>query len=314
MSTQEITRPADRTPSWSRSMGITTFDAPIDPTEGIKAAGLDFEVQKQEMFAGAGLVPNHRAAVRVNKDGTEQILGVVGAKRPVTQWTDHVAFMEALTADEVRMTFAGDVRGGAQVMYGFQLPGGVSIPEIGEELDPYLFFKTSHDSSASQTISTQLLRPFCTNQVNSLLGSALSKVSIRHTAGMKSAWREAQRVLGLAFADLEVAERQIRKSLAVTVSDDQFWGFVEAQFPITPESGPRSTTMAENSRDALMDIWRGTTQENIRGTRWGAEQAFVEYADWFKGADEARGEQTLVGGRDTWKMTVGAQLAGAFPA
>lgn len=315
MSTQEMTKPADRVPAWERTFGITKFAEPVEPVEGIALAGLDFRVEKQEMFAGAGLVPKHQAAVRIDHDGTESILGVVGAGRPVTQWSDHLGFVQAVVQhhEGVRLEFCGALKGGAQVFYGFTLPEAVSVPEAGERADAYLFFRTSHDASAAQTLATQLLRPNCTNQFGSIAGWALKSATTRHTTNMAQKVEQARKALGLAFQNIEKANDVVRDSLAVKVSEQAFWEFVEGQFPINPdEMGKRSITMAHNSRDAVMDIWRGSTQTNIRGTRWGAEQAFVEYADWFLGADDARAERTLVGGRDAFKTRIGAQLATVF--
>jgi phage/plasmid-like protein (TIGR03299 family) len=316
VSTHEITRPADRVPAWERTFGITKFAEPVEPVEGIATAGLDFRVEKQEMFAGAGLVPKHQAAVRIDADGTETILGVVGEGRPVTQWSDHLGFVQAVVNghEGVRLEFCGALRGGAQVFYGFTLPDAVIVPEAGERADAYLFFRTSHDASAAQTLATQLLRPMCTNQFGSIAGWALKRATTRHTTNMAQKAEQARRALGLAFRNVEKANGMIREGLAAKVSEVDFWKFVEGQFPITPDMGKRSVTMSHNSRDAIMDIWRGTTQANIRGTRWGAEQAFVEYADWFRGADAQRAEQTLVGGRDAWKARIGTDLLVAFPA
>lgn len=314
MSTTDITPAAERTPSWTRTFGITKFDEPVEPVEGIALAGLDFRVEKQEMFAGAGMIPGHRAAVRIDHDGTESILGVIGANRPVTQWSDHLGFVQAVVDNHpgVRLEFCGAVKGGAQVFYGFTLPEAVSVPEAGERADAYLFFRTSHDSSVAQSLATQLLRPQCTNQFGSIAGWALQRTTTRHTANMHQKAEQARRALGLAFRNVEQANVKVRESLSVKVSEDDFWGFVERQFPIEKDASARAITMAQNSRDAIMDIWRGTTQANIRGTRWGAEQAFVEYADWFRGADDQRAEQTLIGGRDAWKARIGTDLVAAF--
>ena len=289
--------------------------------DAAQQAGLDWHVSLAELEALAvsdnGVsrlkVPDRFATIRTNKDGEQAALGTVGTRYKVFQNGEMFSALDALVdSGEARYANAGELRGGAQVWMLLELPREVKIAS-----DPhaaYLLARTSHDGSCSLGIQPIVNRLFCTNQISGIFRKD-TKYSLHHTTNANLKVNDLRKMLDVIYTGIETYESVADQLLNTTVSDNQ----VEAIFkkmwslPSTVESSPyfrlstgekRQFNKATEARTQAMNIYQGSTgtQENIKGTAFGAFQAIVEYVDWFSHKSGAvRAERVVSGSFDRTK-------------
>jgi phage/plasmid-like protein (TIGR03299 family) len=284
-------------------------------------AGLDWQVSLAEVEAIAlnndGVsrlpVPNTFATVRTDKDGGQSVLGTVGSRYKVFQNDEMFSALDALVdSGEARYAAAGALRDGAQVWMTLALPKEVKI--AGDPHAGYLLARTSHDGSCSLGIQPIVNRLFCTNQISGIFRKD-TKYSLHHTTNANLKVNDLRKMLDVIYTGIETYESVADQLLNTTVSDNQ----VEAIFkkmwslPSTVESSPyfrlstgekRQFNKATEARTQAMNIYQGSTgtQENIKGTAFGAFQAIVEYVDWFSHKSGAvRAERVVSGSFDRTK-------------
>ena len=82
------------------------------------------------------------------------------------------------------------------------------------------------------------------------------------------------------------------------VANSDFWTIVKDLLPVEEYMTDRQVNNVEERRGALLGIWNGSTQENIKGTAWGIVNAFTEFEQWTRttrSADDfAAGERFMM--------------------
>lgn len=259
------------------------------------------------------------ATVKTTMDGaTPRVLGVVGSRYGVVQNAEMFSALDFLVdSGEARYTAAGEIDGGRQVYMVMELPQEVRIAN-----DPhaaYLLARTSHDGSTSLQITSVINRLACTNQINSsFLGNKKANVAtytLRHTSNAVVRVEDIRRKLNVIYNDIRKYEQIANHLLDIKLDDELTKRFFESVWELDSkiEKSPidmlsqgekRAKTIALTARNTAWDIYNGVTgtQEELRGTGYGAFHAVVEYADWFSSKDETlRAERTLLGSTDAVK-------------
>lgn len=303
----------------SASIAGTTVTA-TSAQDAAQQAGLDWHVGLAELEAisvnddGVSrlTVPSTFGTVRTNKDGSQSVLGTVGSRYKVFQNGEMFSALDALVdSGEARYTNAGELRGGAQVWMLLELPREVKIAN-----DPhaaYLLARTSHDGSCSLGITPMLNRLYCSNQISGIFRKN-TKYSLHHTTNAKLQVEQIRTMLQVIYSGIETYELVADKLLNVSVSDNQVENIFKKMWtlPSTIEKTPyyklttgerRTHNRATDARNTAMNIYQhSTTQDNIRGTAFGAFQAIVEYLDWNSHKSEAtRAERVIAGKYDKTK-------------
>jgi phage/plasmid-like protein (TIGR03299 family) len=284
-------------------------------------AGLDWQVSLAEVEAIAlnndGVsrlpVPNTLATIRTDNDGGQTVLGTVGSRYKVFQNDEMFSALDALVdSGEARYAAAGALRGGAQVWMTLALPKEVKI--AGDPHAAYLLARTSHDGSCSLGITPIVNRLFCTNQISGIFRKD-TKYSLHHTTNAQLKVNDLRQMLDIIYTGIETYESVADKLLNTTVNDDDVANIFKKMWslPSHVESAPyfrlsqgekRQYNKALDARGAAMNIYQGATgtQENIKGTAFGAFQAIVEYIDWFSHKSTAvRAERVVSGSFDRTK-------------
>lgn len=259
------------------------------------------------------------ATVKTSLDlQTPKVLGVVGSRYGVVQNGEMFSALDSLVdSGDARYAVAGELDGGRQVYMVMELPKGVEI--AGDPHASYLLARTSHDGSTSLQITSIVNRLACTNQINaSFLNAKKRKAglySLRHTSNAKVEVASIRRMLEVVYRDLDMYSR-VAKQLQDVKLDDQLateffkrvWNLdskiENAPIDMLSQGEKRARTIALSARRTAMDIYQGSTgtQEELRGTGYGAFHAVVEWADWFSSKDETiRAERTLLGSSDEVK-------------
>lgn len=288
--------------------------------DAAQQAGLDWHVSLAELEALAvnddGVsrlkVPDRFATVRTDKDGGQTALGTVGTRYKVFQNGEMFSALDALVdSGEARYANAGELRGGAQVWMLLELPREVKIAN-----DPhaaYLLARTSHDGSCSLGVTPVINRLFCSNQISGIFRKDC-KYSLHHTTNAKLQVEQMRKMLDVIYTGIESYETIADKLLNEPVNDYQVEGIFRRMWtlPSTIEQTPynklttgerRTYNRVMDSRQTAFNIYaNSTTQENIRGTKFGAFQAIVEYLDWNSHRSEiTRAERVISGKYDKLK-------------
>lgn len=307
----------------SRVVG-KTVEGVTSVYDALKMAGLDGEVKVSENQVAADVLTDS-GVTRVEAEGKfltyrtmpnseVHSLGVVGSRYVPIQDTDAFDFLNALV-DESGSTFdsVGTLSGGKQSILTIKLPESLYIAGH-DQIDMYLMAKNSHDGSSSFTVAVTPIRLRCLNQVNKAFKTAPMKMSMRHTFGSGEKIAQARETLGLIFKYQVALQNEFESLLAQEYLDNQFRELVKNLFPIGEEAKQPHITRVKATRGELIALWNAPTQEGIKGTKWGAYNAVVEYADWYspvRGKREAsliRAERVLSGAGEAIKEKVLALL------
>ena len=265
----------------------------VTAEEAIKAAGLDFTVGLQRMYAeydddGTTIeIPNNYAVVR---DDTKAVLSVVGGKYEVLQNTDCFEFLDAVVGPDklVRYNTAGSLHGGRKIWLLAELTNLTFEPVPGDVVKPYLALIKGHDGVTPLMSFFTSTRIVCQNTANMALANAKKNrdgiVKIRHTKSAQDKVADARHVLGLAVTRAEEYGATMTSLAKKQVNVAQWDAFLNELFPLPelPEDKltSRALTVATKRHDKLTELFEaglGTDIVGVRGTAWGAYNAVTEF-------------------------------------
>lgn len=289
-------------------LGVYCGEEPMTSKEAIKAASLDWEVEKRPLWTADAEgkptieVETHMAVVRKTDNSK---LGIVGANYVPVQNRDSFEFMDALV-DEGLMRYhtAGSLRNGQRIWLLGKIGQSDILPK--DTLDRYLLLWNTHDGSGALRALFTSVRVVCANTARIALSQGKGEgVYLRHTTNIKNRLEKAKEVLGLANKEFDRFVEFAKALSKLKMSADNFEKFSEFLIPDNPEV--ENNIRAENARHELSNLFtdgRGQEIPGVRGTGWAAYSAVVEFANYFRStrggdaAQERRFESSLFGSGD----------------
>jgi phage/plasmid-like protein (TIGR03299 family) len=298
-------------------------------SEAARQAGLDWNVMLADMEAIVSNnvneyetvtdhypVPKRQAVLKLGKDNENQVIGVVGDKYKIVQNMEVFSALDSLVdSGDARYTAAGEYNNGANIWMVMELPMGVQVAN-----DPhaaFLLVQSSHDGSCAVRIRPIIERLFCMNQINRIIkGKHKNDYTyvMKHTTNSELSVNDIRNITQLTYDSIQQYEMIAGKLLERKVDDRQVRNIFKAVWalPSEVEEAPdhllsqgqrRQRTIALNGRDSAWNIYsQSHTQENIRGTAFGAWQAVVEHADHYaSGGSDRRAIATISGRNDRIK-------------
>lgn len=274
----------------------------LPSSEAIKAAGLDWEVTLEPVYAGEGggvLVPNQFATVRTRHGRTEaearDALGIVGDRYTVMQNAAMFAFSDEVAATgQARYTTAGSLRGGAVVFSTMLIERPLTV--AGDEHLPYLVTANSHDGSLVLSATVTPIRVVCMNTLRLALGSgAKYQWNIKHTPGLEDKVVEARKALHLTFEYLDGFEAEVNALIEQKVADKEFDRIMAEVFP------KGETELQGRNREETVEQIRIERQLDARAddfafTGWGVLNAVNTWELWdrpVRASNRAENSNTL---------------------
>jgi phage/plasmid-like protein (TIGR03299 family) len=261
-------------------------------------------------------VPRKQAILR---EDNNSVIGIVGTKYKVVQNMEVFNALDTLVdAGDARYAAAGEFNGGSNIWMVLELPRGISVAN-----DPhaaFLLVKTSHDGSSSVVIKPIIERLFCANQVNGLISNNQKRkyneytYRMSHTTNQELSIADIRNITNLTYQAIDDYELTANRLLDIDFSREQALNFFKNVWalPTKVEDTPYSLlsrgerkqqTIAKDARAKAWAIYsESETQENIRGTAFGAWHAVVEFADHYAtGGAERLAAATLSGRNDRVK-------------
>lgn len=272
------------TPAWHREGTVldTEGERGITVDKALTESGLDWTVTKVPVFAQYGrqrVEVKDRWGVQRETDG--EILGVVGNSwQPVQNHEGFALIEDFLGEADAYIEAAGALDGGRKVWILAHMSAEMMI--AGEEIYQYVLFTNGHDGRTSVTAAMTDVRVVCQNTLTWALDAATRIHRVRHTAKATQRLAEARHILGLRDLRSEALAKQGEWLVQQEMSDAEFNTFLESLMPIPEEQEEKPAgTMIQKRRDQVREVYQyADNLNNIRGTRWGALNAVVEYADY----------------------------------
>ncbi len=213
-------------------LGTRIEKAPTS-NEALKLAGLDWDVNQQEIYTEDSiLIPGFRANIRASDN---KVLGVVTDRYRIVQNQEAFAFTDALLGEGVTYETAGSLQQGRRVWLLARLPQTYKI--IGNDITPYMVFSNTHDGSGAIKVAMTPVRVVCQNTLNLALLDAKRIWSTIHTGDMQTKLQEAKKTLLLSefYMDKLVIGTEVLNSKSL--SDKRAMEFIEELLPIPENAG-----------------------------------------------------------------------------
>jgi len=275
-------------------------DPSLSSLEMLKAAGLDWSVEKQAMVTGDLLdirMPDHYALIRSFSDGRKDVLGICGKDYQVTQNEKAFEFFnEFVTSGGMEMHTAGALNGGrrvwglASIKQGFTLPGG-------DEVHGFLLLSHPHIWGEALRVMFTTVRVVCNNTLTYALARS-GGFRMTHSYVFDDDMQlKAKETLGLAVEQLEQAEAVSRKLASTKATDEMLNSFLTKLFPKPDADNDELNRTGKLVLDALK-TQPGAEMESSAGTMWGALNAVTYVVDHKLGRTaEGRLENAWFGSR-----------------
>jgi len=294
-------------------LGTVTANA-LTAQEAITTAQQDWLVEKRPIYTkledGTYLaVKDKFATVRNHPKAGYSALGVVGNQYVPVQNMEAFEILDAIRDDSGAVyETAGSLYEGKRVFISMKLPNTLKFAGGQDNVDLYILASNSHDSSTAFQLMVTPIRVVCANTLAMAVGNHKRVINLKHTRNVKSRVTEARDALGLTFAYVEEFEKQVEKLISSPMSHSEFYAYTEKLYEIKGTT-QKQETRTEKVREEIKALWNAPTQANIKGTRWAAYNAVVEYVDWGMAMrltkkiseSDARAIRTMTGGADVIK-------------
>ena len=266
----------------------TTIDIPAGErtSDILDAYGLNWEVAKRELFTLKGdRMKDNYGIMRLNSDGTETPLGVVGSRYEPLQNRDAMRMINKAAATlNGRFSAAGTFNDGKIVWAQVQIGDPIKI--AGDDIiHRNLTILNSHDGSVSLSMMLTPLRIFCMNMLAQMKNTSIMRSTLRHTLTVMEKLESLTQDIIEGASLIEKSTALYRHLAQSMINTEQLGMFFKAIFP--DGNTDRKKTMMGNKREELMSIYeRGRGTDMTPHTFWRAWNAVVEWVDYYSGRSE----------------------------
>ena len=269
-------------------LGTVIEDEAANTDKALTLAGLDWTVEKHPsgaMFKAAGKPPRFvrtPGQVQLVRTSDTSILGTVGENYSVLQNMEAFEFGDDLLEQSgAHWITAGSLFDGKRVWMLAKLPDTSTVGGFEDEaVQPYILVTNGHDGVTGLRADVTLVRVVCNNTLTLALKGARRSVKIRHTKHMADRMKTAKDVLDIKNSYVTAFDQVATKLLNTKVTDRQFENILDKLVPVDEDKGGRSLTVMTEKRDTIAGLYKGKDDlQNIKGTRYGVLQAFIDYND-----------------------------------
>lgn len=283
------------------SLGKRFIEAPtLD--EAIIAAGLNWQVTTEPLFAGNG---DKAPALLTRRDSDKSILGVVGPSYTPLQNSEAFNFFRPFI-DEKAATIecAGSLRQGKRVFVLCKLNLADSVIKGNDVVSKYLLLSNSHDGTLAVRVGFTPVRCVCSNTLSMAHNDSASKlIRVRHTGNVVANLENIRETMNLADQQFEATAEQYRMLANKAINQSDLEKFVKLVFATKKQMDNvvdlnelNSGNRVKNDILRLFETGRGNDLPEIKGTYWAAYQAVTEYVQYERGEDnQARLDSTWFG-------------------
>jgi len=282
-------------------LGTVIEEEAVKSAEALELSGLDWTVEKVPVAQYMGVDDETGEMVWDEMPGAYSVQrssdlksvsnGTVGERYVPLNNVDAFDFGDDILDDSgAHWITAGSLKEGSLVWMMAQLPEPIYIAGMEDEaIQPYIMVSNSHDGSKAVEASVVTVRVVCNNTFTAALSSAKRTFKIRHTKNMTGKINEAKRTLGITHAYMAELEALGTDLVGQSFSDAEFDRFLESLVPtkdaawdvaMSDKDTSIALTKAMNKQEKIREIRANKPDlQNIKGTKWGALQAVIDYND-----------------------------------
>jgi len=303
----------NREAAWHK-LGQRT-DGAVNWMEAMTLAGLDWTVEKQQLYLPVGSDFAQIPAWGIVRSTDKAYLGTVGAQYQTIQNEYAFDFVDALIESETGAHYesAGALGNGERIWCLAKVPQTIMV--AGEDKsEVYLLFTTSHDGSMAATAKMSTVRVVCQNTLNMALSAGGAMVRVKHTRDAERRLDHAKRLMQGVGADAKALEEKLNLLAARKMTRETMASIFDRLFP-KPKDEQSNTTRRENVLADILRLYESNDKNAfpvIRGSAYNLLNAVTEYTDHERSAritdgrkdysvEKARAENALVGTGDRLK-------------
>lgn len=172
---------------------------------------------------------------------------------------------------------AGLLRSGAVAWVSVEVPDNITTPE-GVEFRPHLLATTSFDGSTATTYKRVATLVVCDNTRDIALREEGQSYRVKHTRNSQIRLGDAHAALNMVHTVADDFSAEVAQLCATSVTDRQWFKFLEEYVPKHSDDSKRSQTLAQSKRDGLAAMYRHDKRAATwMGTAFGVVQAVDTY-------------------------------------
>lgn len=199
--------------------------------------------------------PDRKTIVRSD---TGTILGVFKTGYQIHQYREWLVHsVERLLDADLAIGSAGLLRGGAVAWVQIEMEDTLHVE--GVDFRPFLTAATSLDGSLATTYKTGVQAVVCDNTLSAALGGEGGMFKVKHSSRSLGRLSSARQALGIVHSVGQDFAAQVEELTAMTVTDREWFRFLDAYVPTKDADGQpktgRALTLAETKRGALSNLW-----------------------------------------------------------
>lgn len=264
----------------------TPLEEPPDTMTAIKCAGLDWKVDKVNIYAEGDVIKGYYG---IRREDTGKVLGVVKTGYEPLQNIEAFKFFDPLIKSNfIDYETAGALGEGEIIWVLAKLKQNSSF-KINEKdvVEKYLLLSNSHDGQSAVSIKFTPIRVVCQNTLNIALSEG-EATKIRHLASMHSKLEETQIAIENILKVYKAIEENFRKMSKFQMTKEKVEKYFNAIYPVMDEKSI-TTESQFIKRKTNIDIQNqlirnfengfGVKGYGIENTLWAAYNAVTQYID-----------------------------------
>lgn len=239
--------------------------------EVLTKAGMDFNVEKQNIYLADGTVVSNKFATVSDKGN---IYGIVGNNYTICNNREAFDFVNYID-EEISFIKAGETATGISYVIA-SLPNKIIL---GDNITPHLIFQNSFDGSTTIKAAIVPLRVACQNQFAMAFRKSDNTVSIRHCMTLKEKMEEAKEIICTTISYMDNFEKEAEMLASTKVADWKVKQIIENFFPIKETATEGRVLKVLEKRDKLFNMYKSLDDnQNFKGTAWGIVNAYADMA------------------------------------
>ena len=239
------------------------------------------------------LVPDSRATVRVNADGSFDGLATVGTRYVVQQnreCLDYALDIVGASGGDAVVDTCGVLHGGREFFASIDMGSLIIDPNgINDSIERYLLVHNGHDGKTAITFANTSIRAVCKNTVIAGISSARRVFTARHTRNADRAIEQANEVLNISNEWACEFSRTAEKLLSINVpaSSSIMDKTLDAVFPLAKDSTERQQKNREEVVALIRAVYANDNNaKNYGYNGWSLVNAVGEYLDHYRDATQ----------------------------
>jgi len=273
----------------------TKLEKPPTSAEAIKAAGLDWEVDKFPIFTRFGdkgqffREVNRKALMPLHRINNPEcpVFGVVGDNYGIVQNLDAFKFFDPIIEDgKTIYETAGALGEGEKIWVLAKIPGDIVVGQE-DRIDKYLLLANSHTGMSTLQIKLTPVRVVCNNTLTMALSFGDS-LKIPHFPDVNKRLAFASNLIVNILRNYEEVERSFTDMADISMNEDDFISYLDQVMPI-PKI-PDKPSAAQVSRRERIERHRRTCRRffedghpndppKIKHTLWSVYNTITYFSD-----------------------------------